>query len=204
VGLAVPNRHPDRGDQQSLPVDHAALLPREARPGREVAPLPDQHPTDESNAAAREPVDSDIDLRQAGRDRGRARNDFGILAAVSAGGALGAAARYLIGSVWPTPSGSFPVTTMAINLLGCALIGVLMVLITQVWSRQRLLRPFLGTGVLGGFTTFSTYTVDIQRLVAGSHTGTALLYLALTPIGALLAVWVTATTTRRLVNWRIQ
>ena len=79
-----------------------------------------------------------------------------------------------------------------------------MVLITEVWSRQRLLRPFLGTGVLGGFTTFSTYTVDIQRLVAGAHAGTALLYLALTPIGALLAVWVTATATRRLVNWRIQ
>lgn len=166
--------------------------------------MPDQHPTEGSKAAAREPIDSDVDLRQAGRDRGRARNDLSILAAVSAGGATGAAARYLIGATWPTPAGSFPVSTLAINLLGCALIGVLMVLITQVWSRQRLLRPFLGTGVLGGFTTFSTYTVDIQRLVAGTHTGTALLYLALTPIGALLAVWVTATTTRRLVTWRIR
>lgn len=93
---------------------------------------------------------------------------------------------------------------MAVNVLGCALIGVLMVLITEVWSRQRLLRPFLGTGVLGGFTTFSTYTVDIQRLVAGAHLGTALLYLTVTPVGALLAVWVTATGTRRLVNWRIK
>jgi CrcB protein len=212
VGLAVPNRHSDRGDQQSLPVDHAALLPREARPGTEVAPVPDQHPTEETDAAAsepfdaaaREPIDSDIDLRQAGRDRGRGRHDFTILAAISAGGATGAAARYLIGATWPTPSGSFPVSTLAINVLGCALIGVLMVMITELWSRQRLLRPFLGTGVLGGFTTFSTYTVDIQQLVAGTHTGTALLYLALTPIGALLAVWVTATTTRRLVNWRIQ
>jgi CrcB protein len=95
------------------------------------------------------------------------------------------------------------VSTLAINLLGCALIGVLMVLITDVWSRQRLIRPFLGTGVLGGFTTFSTYAVDIQRLVAGAHMGAALLYLAATPIGALLAVWVTASATRRLVNWRI-
>jgi CrcB protein len=104
----------------------------------------------------------------------------------------------------PASAGAFPASTWAINVLGCALIGVLMVLITEVWSRQRLLRPFLGTGVLGGFTTFSTYTVDIQRLVAGAHLGTALLYLTLTPIGALLAVWVTATATRRLVNWRIR
>ena len=79
-----------------------------------------------------------------------------------------------------------------------------MVLMTEVWSRQRLLRPFLGTGVLGGLTTFSTDTVDIQQLFAGAHAGTTLLYLMLTPIGALLAVWVTATATRRLVNWRTQ
>ena len=156
------------------------------------------------DAAAREPIDPDIDLRQAGRVRGRGRNEATVLIAISVGGASGAAGRYLIGVTWPPAPGSFPVSTLAVNVLGCALIGVLMVLITEVWTRQRLLRPFLGTGVLGGFTTFSTYTVDIQRLVSGTHTGTALLYLALTPIGALLAVWATATATRRLVNWRIR
>jgi CrcB protein len=125
-----------------------------------------------------------------------------VLTAIAAGGAIGATARYLVGLAWPTPAGSFPASTLAINILGCALIGVLMVLISDVWSRQRLLRPFLGTGVLGGFTTFSTYTVDVQRLVAGEQVGTALLYLAATPICALLAVWVTASSTRLLVNWR--
>lgn len=170
--------------------------------------MPDQHPSqgsEDTGAAAREPIDPDIDLRPAGLGRGRdrGRNEATTLAAISVGGALGAAGRYLIGVTWPTPAGSFPVGTLAINVLGCALIGVLMVLITGVWSRQRLLRPFLGTGVLGGFTTFSTYTVDIQRL-AGTHMGTALLYLALTPIGALLAVWATAAATRSLVNWRIR
>ena len=162
--------------------------------------MPDQKPTD---AAARKPIDPDIDLRQAGVGH-RGRDDATVLATIATGGATGAAARYLIGQSWPTPAGAFPVTTLAINVLGCALIGVLMVLITDVWSRQRLIRPFLGTGVLGGFTTFSTYTLDMQRLVAGAHAGTALLYLSLTPIGALLAVWVTANATRRLVNWRIQ
>jgi CrcB protein len=169
----------------------------------EVAPVPDPQPMDDTDALAREPVDHDIDLRQAGLGR-RGRDDTTILATIAAGGATGAAARYLIGQGWPTPAGALPFTTLAINVLGCALIGVLMVLITEVWSRQRLLRPFLGTGVLGGFTTFSTYTVDIQQLVAGAHVVTSLLYLVITPIGALLAVWVTATATRRLVNWRIQ
>jgi len=165
--------------------------------------VPDEQPIDITRATAREPVDSDIDLRQAGPAR-HGRDEATMLATVAVGGATGAGARYLIGEGWPTPSGAFPVSTLAINVLGCALIGVLMVLITEVWSRQRLIRPFLGTGVLGGFTTFSTYTVDIQRLVAGAHMDIALLYLALTPIGALLAVWVSATATRRLVNWRIQ
>jgi CrcB protein len=165
--------------------------------------VPDQHATEGTDPSAREAIASDIDLSQARKSR-HGRDEATTVAVIAAGGATGAAARYLIGTTWPTPAGAFPVSTLAINVLGCALIGVLMVLITEVWSRQRLIRPFLGTGVLGGFTTFSTYTVDIQRLVTGAHAVTALLYLALTPIGALLAVWVTAHATRRLVNWRIQ
>ncbi len=167
--------------------------------------MPDQQPAD---SAAREPLDPDIDLRPARRQRlsrlsRRGRDETTVLAAIAAGGAIGAAARYLVGQQWPTPRGAFPASTLAVNVLGCALIGVLMVLVTEVWSDQRLLRPFLGVGVLGGFTTFSTYAVDTQRLVAGGHAATALLYLAATPIGALLAVWVTSTATRRLLNWRI-
>ena len=169
----------------------------------EIAPVPDQQSTEDTEAAARKPIDPEVDLHQVRTSRLR-RDDISMLTTISVGGATGAAARYLIGQGWPTPVGAFPGSTLAINILGCALIGVLMVLITEMWSRQRLLRPFLGTGVLGGFTTFSTYTVDIQRLVADAHVDIALLYLALTPICALLAVWVTATATRRLVNWRIQ
>ena len=132
----------------------------------------------------------------------RLSTDAPVLAVIAAGGAVGATARYAIALAWPARAGGFPVAILAVNIIGCALIGVLMVLITDVWSRQRLLRPFLGTGVLGGFTTFSTYAVDVQRLAAGAHVGTALLYLTVTPVGALLAVWATATATRRLVNWR--
>jgi CrcB protein len=55
----------------------------------------------------------------------------------------------------------------------------------------------------GGFTTFSTYTLDIEQLVADRHPVTALLYLAGTAAGALIAVWVTANATRGLTNWRM-
>ena len=146
---------------------------------------------------------TDVDLHQS-RPVSHRRDDIIILAAIAVGGAVGAVARYLVGETWPTPAGAFPVSTLAINVVGSALIGVLMVLITEGRINHRLLRPFLGIGVLGGFTTFSTYTVDIQRLVASAHADTALLYLTLTPISALLAAWVTATATRRLINWRIQ
>jgi len=180
-------------------------------PGHRHRAAPDPAgPPDAAAAAAaraREPVDPDVDLRQAGRQSSqgrRRRGDAPVLAVIAVGGAAGASARYLIGQAWPTPAGALPFSTLAINILGCALIGVLMVLITDVRNSRPLLRPFLGTGVLGGFTTFSTYAVDIQRLVAGAHPATALLYLTITPVGALLAVWATATTTRRLVNWRIE
>lgn len=163
--------------------------------------MPDQLPSEGTDASARQRFDRDIALPRARKGR-RRRDDATILVIIAVGGATGAAARYLVGAAWPTPSDGFPFGTLGINVLGCALIGVLMVLITQVWSGQRLLRPFLGTGVLGGFTTFSTYAVDIQRLMVDAHVGAALLYLVLTPVCALLAVWAAATTTRRLVNWR--
>jgi CrcB protein len=146
------------------------------------------------------PVDSDVDLRIDGR-AGRAHDPV-ILGAIAVGGALGATARYLVGLAWPTPAGGFPLSTLLINVVGCGLIGILMVVVTDVLTRQRLLRPFLGTGVLGGFTTFSTYAVDIQQLVTGRHAGTALLYLVTTVVGALLAVRATVSATRALVSWR--
>jgi CrcB protein len=146
------------------------------------------------------PVDSDVDLRIDGR-AGRAHDPV-ILGVIAAGGAVGAAARSLHGLGWPTPAGGFPASTLTINVVGCGLIGILMVLVTDVFTRQRLLRPFLGTGVLGGFTTFSTYAVDIQRLVSAGYAVTGLLYLAATVVGALLAVRCTVSATRALITWR--
>ncbi|MEU9335450.1 CrcB family protein [Streptomyces sp. NPDC048290] len=121
---------------------------------------------------------------------------------VALGGALGASARYGAALLWPTAADGFPWTTLGVNTLGCAAIGVFMVLIGEVWAAHRLVRPFVGTGVLGGFTTFSTYAVDIQRLLDAGRPGPGLGYLALTLMAALTAVWSTAWATRRIVAWR--
>ena len=112
-----------------------------------------------------------------------------VLLAVATGGALGALARSAAGMAFPTPRAGFPWTTLGINVLGCLLMGVLVALVTEVRAAPPLLRPFLGTGVLGGFTTFSGYAVDGHGLLADGQPGTALAYLAGTVVAALLATW---------------
>jgi CrcB protein len=111
-----------------------------------------------------------------------------VVAVVALGGGIGAVARYAASLWWPAQSGGFPWTTFGINVVG--------------WAAHRLVRPFFGTGVLGGFTTFSTYAVDIQKLVDAGHPRTALAYLAATLIAALAAVWLAVTAARRVLKWR--
>ena len=167
--------------------------------------------------SAREPVDPDVDDRAARPPRrptprqpsprrpsrpGRLRDEATLVGTIAVGGSLGALARYLAGRAWGTGGAAFPWTTLTVNVVGCALIGVLMVLVADVWTGRRLLRPFVGTGVLGGFTTFSTYAVDIQRLATGGRALIALAYLVVTVVAALAAVWVAAVGTRALVERR--
>ncbi|MER5834975.1 fluoride efflux transporter CrcB [Streptomyces sp. NPDC002130] len=123
-----------------------------------------------------------------------------VVAVVSLGGAVGAAARYATSLWWPTPPGGFPWTTLWVNIAGCAVIGAFMVVITEIRPPHPLVRPFFGTGVLGGFTTFSTYAVDMRKLLDGGHAGTGLAYLAATPFAALTAVWLAACATRRILG----
>jgi fluoride exporter len=149
-----------------------------------------------------EPTDPGVRLPVPARRRGLLRGQGPVVAVVAAGGALGAAARYGAGLLWPTAPGAFPWTTLGVNTAGCALIGVFMVLISDGRSGHRLVRPFFGTGVLGGFTTFSTYAVDIQDLVQDGRARIGLAYLALTPLAVLAAVWASAAATRRLIAWR--
>ncbi|MFI8219321.1 fluoride efflux transporter CrcB [Streptomyces sp. NPDC085932] len=146
------------------------------------------------------PVDPDtaVDPWPPRKAPGPRRRQAEILAAVVAGGVLGACARYGATLLWPTVPGAFPWTTFWINVSGSAAMGVLMVLITERTTAHPLVRPFLGTGVLGGYTTFSTYAVDARALFGDGRAGTALLYLAATLAAALFAVWAGAGLTRLL------
>ncbi|WP_046301847.1 MULTISPECIES: fluoride efflux transporter CrcB [unclassified Mycobacterium] len=125
-----------------------------------------------------------------------------IVAAVAVGGAIGASARYAVALALPTPAGGFPWATLATNVSGCALMGVLMVAITELWVGHRLLRPLLGTGVLGGYTTFSTFAGDVDTLIADGQPARALVYLLTTPVAVLIATWTAASLTRRLITRR--
>jgi fluoride exporter len=147
-----------------------------------------------------EPTDPDVDLGVPAQRRELGQGP--IVAAVAVGGVIGSLARYGATVLWPTASGAFPWTILIVNVVGCAFIGAFMVVITEMWTAHRLVRPFFGTGVLGGFTTFSTYAADIEHLVDGGRARTGMAYLALTLLAALLAVWTSATLTRSLIRWR--
>jgi CrcB protein len=141
------------------------------------------------------PVDPDVDLHVPPHRRQRSW-DPAVLAAVAAGGVLGAEARYGLSVLLPHEPGQWPMVTWLINISGCFLIGILMVAITELTSPHRLVRPFLGVGILGGYTTFSTAMVDVQQMALAGHGGAALGYLMATVIAAVAAAFAGVTLTR--------
>ncbi|MGL4306888.1 MAG: fluoride efflux transporter CrcB [Mycobacteriaceae bacterium] len=133
-------------------------------------------------------IDPDIDITNNSSHQELPDLSAAVLLAIAAGGAIGALSRYGIAQLIPSDSGLFPWATFITNILGCLAIGILMVALAHTSPPPTLLRPFMGVGVLGGFTTFSTYTVDVHQLLINHHTFLALSYAAGTIIGALLAV----------------
>jgi CrcB protein len=131
------------------------------------------------------PVDPDVTTDS---DVPPPRVHSSVLTVVALGGALGALARWAVAEALPHDPGEFPWDTLLTNVVGCFLIGMLMVLVVERWPDRRLVRPFFGTGILGGFTTFSTYAVDTRALFAAGHPGPAVAYLGGTLLLGLAAV----------------
>jgi CrcB protein len=140
-----------------------------------------------------EPVDPDVEPPAHRRPRSW---DPAVLAAIAAGGVLGAEARYGLSVLIPHQPGQWPMAVWLINVSGSFLIGILMVIITELASPHRLVRPFLGVGLLGGYTTFSTAMVDVQQMALAGHGGAALGYLIATVIAAVAAAFSGVTLTR--------
>jgi CrcB protein len=125
------------------------------------------------------------------------------IALVAVGGMVGTSARYLIGAAIPKVAG-LPVATFGINVLGAFLLGVLLEVLARRGAdvgRRRAVRLLVGTGVLGGFTTYSTLANDTANLI-GAHPwhaisyslGTVLAGAAASLAGIALARWRSATT----------
>jgi CrcB protein len=107
-----------------------------------------------------------------------------VLGVVALGGVIGSLARYGLAEAFPHGPGAFPWATFATNVLGCFAIGLLLTRLTP--RSHPLLRPFLGTGILGGFTTFSTFAVDTAHLLHVQMV-VAIAYYFCTIVAALLA-----------------
>jgi CrcB protein len=110
-----------------------------------------------------------------------------LLGVIALGGVLGSLARHGLSQAFPTAFGHLPWATFLANVSGSLLLGLLLVLLGEVLAPSRYLRAFLGVGVLGGYTTFSTYTSDVRALLAAGHGPVALGYLFGTVAACLLA-----------------
>lgn len=109
-----------------------------------------------------------------------------LLAAL--GGALGSLVRWTVAQALPRSSGDWPWATLTVNLAGCLLIGVLLAVLAARRPHDEHLRTFLGTGVLGGFTTFSAFAVEVADLLRAGVPLVAAGYVAVSVIGGLIAV----------------
>lgn len=115
---------------------------------------------------------------------------MGKFVLIGLGGVIGALLRYLLGTqihIWSKTT-SFPYGTLLVNLSGCFAIGLIFFLLA---GRAPLGNAslFLITGILGAYTTFSSFALDVFSMVQAGEAGKAILYLALTNGLGLAAVW---------------
>ena len=109
---------------------------------------------------------------------------------VMIGGAIGAGARHLAGRAMLAALGpDFPYGTMTINILGGLLMGLLAGALARIGAQGEAWRLFLGVGILGGFTTFSSFSLDTVVLVERGEPAAAALYVAISVAGSIAALY---------------
>ena len=105
---------------------------------------------------------------------------------VALGGAIGAATRFGVGVALYRPGGGFPIGVLAVNVIGSFLMGLVVVYLGQKMLSH--LNPFLMTGVLGGFTTFSAFSLEAYTMFERGEVGQAALYVTLSVVLSIAAL----------------
>jgi CrcB protein len=112
------------------------------------------------------------------------------MAAIGVGGALGTLARYGMERAVVAGAGGIPWATFGVNVVGSFALGLVVTLVVERWPGDRVIRPLVAVGFCGGFTTFSTFAVEVDQRVRHGHAGIAAVYLFLSlaaGVGAALA-----------------
>jgi len=115
---------------------------------------------------------------------------FSVLLSIAVGGSLGAVARHLIGtSVNTALATGFPFGTLAVNILGSLIMGIMAELVASVWQPSPELRTLIMVGFLGSLTTFSSYSLDFATLIESGEVLPGLLYVLLSNALCILALF---------------
>lgn len=125
------------------------------------------------------------------------RPDPRELAAIFAGGCVGALARAQLGRAFPVDAGAWPWPTLAVNVAGAFALGVFATRLQERLPPTAYRRPLLGTGFCGALTTFSTLQVELLELLDADRYGEAAAYLAISVVAGYLAVLVATGLVRR-------
>jgi fluoride exporter len=126
---------------------------------------------------------------------------MGIVLWIAAGGALGSALRHFVNvSAGRFLGAEFPWGTAIVNILGSFVMGVLISLMALKWSANQETRAFLTTGILGGFTTFSTFSLDFAALIERRAFDLAATYAVASVVLSLLAIFAGLWLTRAILQ----
>lgn len=110
-------------------------------------------------------------------------------AAVAVGGALGALARWGVDVTFALLDLSFAYATLCVNVVGCLCMGLLVSYVLDRVGEKSLWRPFLAVGVLGGFTTFSAFALDVVLVTVEGSVLLGVAYLVASLGGSLVSLW---------------
>jgi CrcB protein len=128
-----------------------------------------------------EPLDPDVSSLGT-----PAPSRLSVVLVVAVGGAIGSLGRAGLAEAMPHRPAEWPWATLVTNLTGSAALVVLLVVLTKRFPHVQYARPFLGTGLLGGYTTFSTFSVEVVELARADREWLALAYVGASIAGMLL------------------